>query len=131
VKGKPVQPRLLADANTSHRFVSACCRLAAEFPIEHVAVWPEGSWLGLDDSALLPACAEVGLVLVGFDRATLPWHAGQLIGAGNDHGGLILFRRTVRNTDYGRQARLLTGFWRDGAHAWDWINRIVYLPKSP
>jgi hypothetical protein len=44
---------------------------------------------------------------------------------------LVLFRRTVRSTDYGHQARLLTGFWDDEGHAWDWINRIVYLPKSP
>ena len=131
VREKPTPYRLLADENTSHRFVSACCRLAAEFPIVHIATWQDGSWLGLDDSALLPACADDGLVLVGFDRATLPWYAGQAIRAGEDHGGLILFRRTVRSMDYGRQARLLTGFWRDGADEWDWINRIVYLPKSP
>jgi len=131
VKGKPAQPRLLADENTSHRFVFACRRVAAEFPIVHIATWQDGSWLGLDDSALLPACADAGLVLVGFDRATLPWHAGQVIRGGGDHGGLILFRRTVPSTDYGRQARLLTGLWRDEADARDWINRIVYLPKSP
>jgi hypothetical protein len=45
--------------------------------------------------------------------------------------GLILFRRTVRSTDYGQQARLLTRFWRHEATAWDWFNRIVYLPKPP
>jgi hypothetical protein len=67
---------------------------------------------------------------VAFDRATLPWHAGQVVRAGKDHGGLVLFRRTVRSTDYGRQARLLTGFWAE-ARAWDWPNRIVYVPRSP
>ena len=45
-------------------------------------------------------------------------------------GGLILFRRTVRSTNYGEQARLLTEFWFTDGHAWDWMNRIVYLPKS-
>jgi hypothetical protein len=100
VKAKPAQPRLLADENTSHRFVSACRQLADEFPIVHVATWQDGPWLGLDDSALLPACPDAGLVLVGFDRATLPWHAGQVIRGGGDHGGLILFRRSVRSTDY-------------------------------
>jgi hypothetical protein len=40
--------------------------------------------------------AAAGLVLVAFDRATLPWHAGQVLRAGESHGGLILFRRTVR-----------------------------------
>ena len=128
---KPTQPRLLADENTSHRFVSACTRLLQEFPIVHIARWQDGSWLGLDDAALLISCAEAGLVLVAFDRATLPWHAGQVLRAGEHHGGLILFRRTVRSTNYGEQARLLTEFWFNEGRAWDWVNRIVYLPKSP
>lgn len=128
---KPVRPRLLADENTSHRLVLACRRLAGDFPIIHIAHWQDGSWLGLDDASLLTACADTGLVLVAFDRATLPWHAGQLLRAGESHGGLIIFRRTVRSTDYGQQARLLTEFWLGEADTWDWLDRIVYLPKSP
>ena len=75
------------------------------------------------------ACSEAGLVLVAFDRATLPWHAGQVLRAGESHGGLILFRRSVRSTSYGDQARLVTNFWSSDGHGWDWTNRIVYLPK--
>jgi hypothetical protein len=70
-------------------------------------------------------------VFVAFDRATLPWHAGQVLRAGENHGGLILFRRTIRSTNYGEQARLLTEFWSNQGQNWDWTNRIVYLPKSP
>ena len=128
---KPAQSRLLADENTSHRFVSACTRLVRGFPIIHIARWQDGSWLGLDDAALLIACAEAGLVLVAFDRATLPWHGGQVLRAGEDHGGIILFRRTVRSTNYGDPARLVTDFWIGDGRGWDWTNRIVYLPKSP
>src|ERR1041384_5747225 len=120
--------RLLADENTSHRFVSACKRLIEQFPLVHIATWQDGSWLGLDDAALLICCYEAGLVLVAFDRATLPWHAGQLLRAGHNHAGIILFRRVVRATDYGHQARLLTGFWTEEGKAWDWKNRIIYLP---
>ena len=128
---KPTSPRLLADENTSHRFVSACGRLLPGFPIVHIARWQDASWLGLDDAALLISCADAGLVLVAFDRATLPWHAGQVLRAGESHGGLILFRRTVRTTNDGEQARLLTEFWSREGHARDWANRIVYLPTSP
>ncbi len=130
MKEKSTQPRLLADENTSHRFVSECQRLVKAYPIVHIAKWRDGLWLGLDDSSLLISCAEAGLVLVAFDRVTLPWHAGQVLRAGDNHGGLVLFRRTVRTTDYGQQARLLTDFWAQDGHAWDWLNRIVYLPKS-
>jgi hypothetical protein len=131
VKEKAAQHRLLADENTSHRLVSASRQLVRQSPIVHIASWQDGSWLGLDDAALLMSCGDAGLVLVAFDRATLPWHAGQVVRAGESHGGLVLFRRTVRSTDYGYQSRLLTGFWVDEGHAWDWLNRIVYLPKAP
>ena len=110
--------------------MAACHRLVPDLPLVHIVRWQGGSWLGLDDSALLVACAEHRLVLVAFDRATLPWHAGQVLRAGDDHGGLVLFRRAVRSTDYGMQARLLTAFWSHEGNAWDWINRVVYLPKS-
>ena len=122
--------RLLTDENTSHRLVAACWRLLPGFPITHIANWQDGMWLGLDDSALLMCCAEAQLVLVAFDRSTLAWHAGQLPRAGHDHAGLILFRGTVRSSDYGYQSRLLTGFWEKEGGAWDWQNRIVYLPRS-
>ena len=85
--------------------------------------------MGLDDAALLMATAEAGVVLVAFDRATLPWHAGQVLRAGESHGGLILFRRTVRATNYGHQTRLLTDFWVHEGYAWDWLDRNVYLPR--
>ncbi len=123
--------RLLADENTSHRLISACQRLVPGFPIIHMASWENGIWLGLDDPALLLSCAEAKLVLVAFDRSTLAWHAGQLLRAGKDHAGVILFRGVVRNVDYGYQSRLLTGFWQAEGSGWDWRNRIVYLPKSP
>ena len=123
-------PRLLADENTSHRLVSACRRLVPDFPIVHIANWEDGIWLGLDDIALLTCCFEANLVLVAFDRSTLAWHAGQLIRSGQDHAGLILFRGTVRSSDYGYQARLLTQFWGLEGGSWDWRNRIIYLPRS-
>jgi len=123
--------RLLADENTSHRLVSACRRRVPNFPIIHIANWEDGIWLGLDDSALLICCKETKLILVAFDRSTLYWHVGQLLRAGQDHAGLVLFRGIVRGADYGYQSRLLTSFWQSGGDAWDWQNRIVYLPKSP
>src|SRR5258708_864026 len=123
--------RLLADESTSHRLISACQQLAPHFPIIHVASWQDGSWLGLDDEALLICCVEANLVLGGFDRATLAWHTGQLLRAGHDHAGVILFRGIVRGGDYGYQSRLLTTFWQGEGSTWDFQNRIVYLPKSP
>ena len=71
---------------------------------------------------------ESEIILVGFDRASLPMHAGELTREGLGHAGVILFRRTVSAVAYGKQARLLVDLWRE-AEDWDWADRIEYLPR--
>ena len=120
--------RLLADENASHRLVAACQRLQAGFPIVHLSDWKAGAYLSAKDPALLMTLRESGMILVGFDRASLPMHADELTREGLGHAGVILFRRSVSALAYGRQARLLVGFWREAAD-WDWADRIEYLPR--
>jgi hypothetical protein len=122
-----VKPRLLADENTSHRMVAACLQIEAAFPIVHISDWREGACLSLKDPALLMTLREASVVLVGFDRASLPMHAGDLTREGLGHAGVILFRRSVPTVAYGKQARLLVEFWNQAVHR-DWADRIEYLP---
>jgi len=121
--------RLLADANISRRLVDACLRLQADFPIVHIADWMGGKHRSSKDPVLLPVLREHGLVIVSFDRRTMAVHAGQLTREGSGHAGVILFRRSIAQIDYGRQSRLLVGFWQE-AESWDWADRIEYLPQS-
>ena len=72
---------------------------------------------------------EHEMILIGFDRASLPMHAGTLTREGVGHTGVILFRRSVPVTAYGKQARLLVNLWREAAD-WDWADRIEYLPRA-
>ncbi len=123
-----MKPRLVADENTSHRMVTACRQIEADFPIAHISDWREGACLSLKDPALLMTLREAGLVVVGFDRASLPMHAGDLTREGLGHAGVILFRRSVPAVAYGKQARLLVRFWHQ-ASDWDWSDRIEYLPS--
>ena len=122
-----MNPRLLADENTSHHLVTACRQLDSKFPMLHIADWKNGAYLSVKDPALLMALRESRLVLVGFDRASMPMHAGNLTREGLGHAGVILFRRAVPRTAYGKQARLLVDFW-GRASGWDWADRIEYLP---
>jgi hypothetical protein len=122
-----VTPRLLADENTSHRFVTVCRRLQATFPIVHIAAWENAAYLSVKDSPLLMVLRELGIIVVGFDRASMPMHAGNLTREGLGHAGVILFRRSVPRTAYGEQAQLLVDFWAQ-ASRWDWADRIHYLP---
>jgi hypothetical protein len=113
----------------SRRFVEACLRLQKDFPIIHLADWLGGKHRVSKDPVLLSALREAGLSVVGFDRRTMAMHAGQLTREGAGHSGVILFRRSVSQMDYGKQSRLMVGFWREAA-AWDWADRIAYLPSE-
>ena len=121
--------RLLADANLSRRFVEACLRLDKRFPIIHVADWMNGKHRISADPVLLPVLREHSLIIVSFDRRTMAMHAGHLTRAGGGHAGVILFRRAVSQMDYGKQSRLIVGFWKE-AKDWDWADRIEYLPRG-
>jgi hypothetical protein len=122
-----VKPRLLADENTSHRLVSACRQIEDGFPLTHISDWENGAYRSVKDPALLMTLREHEMILVGFDRASIPLHAGTLTREGVGHAGVILFRRSVPTTAYGKQARLLVNFWGK-AKEWDWADRIEYLP---
>jgi len=118
----------LADENTSHRLVPACRQIEAGFPFIHISDWKSGAYLSVKDPALLMALREAGMILVGFDRASIPMHAGSLTREGLGHAGVVLFRRTVSAVAYGKQARLLVNLWREAVDR-DWSDRIEYLPQ--
>jgi hypothetical protein len=120
--------RLLADENTSKHLVAACRQLRPDFPIRHLSDWDGGAYRSLHDTALLLTLRDQGMVLVSFDRSTLPFYAGGLTRQGVGHSGVILFRRSVSTLAYGRQARLLVDLMAE-AVAWDWADRIEYLPR--
>ena len=121
--------RLVADANLSRRFVQACLRLDRHLPIVHLADWMGGRHRISKDPVLLEVLREHRMVLITFDRRTMAKHSGQLTRSGGGHAGVILFRRSVSQMDYGRQSRLIVEFWK-AARDWDWSDRIEYLPRA-
>lgn len=124
-----MKPRLLADENTSHRLVSACQHLDAAFPLVHITDWEKGAALSLKNPALLMTLREHGMILVGFDRASMARQAGNLTREGIGHAWVIVFRRSVAALAYEKQGRLLVNFWGEAADR-DWADRIAYLPGS-
>jgi Domain of unknown function (DUF5615) len=121
--------RLVADANLSRRFVEACLRLDQELPIVHLADWVGGKHRISKDPVLLEVLREHGMILITFDRRTMAMHAGHLTRGSGGHTGVILFRRSVSQMDYGTQSRLVVEFWKE-ASDWDWSDRIEYLPRA-
>ena len=80
----------------------------------------------MKDPALLMTLRDCKMILTGFDRTSLPLHAGTLTRDGVGHSGVMLFRRSVPTTAYGKQARLLVNFWKEAKDR-DWADRIEYL----
>ena len=121
--------RLVADANLSRHFVEACLDWIRNCPS---LTWPTG-WAAKHrvskDPVLLEVLCEHGLILITFDRRTMAMHAGQMTRGGGGHTGVILFRRSVSQIDYGKQSRLVVEFWKQ-ARGWDWSDRIEYLPRT-
>ena len=120
---------LVADANLSRRFVEACLRSDNRFPIIHIADWLGGKHRFSKDPVLLEVLRQANLVLITFDRRTMAMHAGDLTRCGGGHAGVILFRRSVSQMDYGKQSRLIVEFWNE-TKDWDWSDRIEYLPRT-
>jgi hypothetical protein len=118
--------RLVADANLSRRFVEACERLDKELPIVHLADWTGGKHRLSKDPVLLEVLREHRMILISLDRRTMAMHAGLLTRSGGGHSGVILFRRSVSQMDYGKQSRLAVEFWKE-ARDWEWSDRIEYL----
>lgn len=121
--------RLVADANLSRHFVDACQRLDRELPVVHLADWMGGKHRVSKDPVLLEMLREHGIILVTFDRRTMTMNAGQLTRSGGGHAGVILFRCSVSQLDYGKQSRLVVEFWKE-TKGWVWSDRIEYLPRS-
>ena len=124
-----MKPRLLADENTSKHLVAACRRLQADFSIAHISDWERGACRGLEDTALLLTLRDQGMILVGFDRASMAMHAGNLTRRSVGHSGVVLFRPSVPTVAYGQQARLLVELMAETVD-WDWADRIEYLPRA-
>ena len=124
-----MKPRLLADENTSRHLVAACDQIRPGFPLIHISRWQNGACLSLKDPALLMTVRDHNMILIGFDRASMPMHAGTLTREGVGHSGVILFRRSISTIAYGRQARLLVDLMEE-AKDWEWSDRIEYLPRE-
>jgi hypothetical protein len=122
--------RFLLDEHIAARTVAALQRQSPRLQVAHLAAWEGGRLRGCDDAALLEAAAAAGLTLVTYDCRTVPRLLKDWAEQGRHHGGVVLVdHRTLRPSDIGglvkARAHLATL-----ARAWDWGDRVVYLPAA-
>ncbi len=112
-----ISPVVAGGLQRKHRAISVVC----------MAEWEDGEFLGRPDSECLREAAEQGLVLVTYDRRTIPPLLKAWAEEGRRHGGVIFVdEKTVPPSDVGVLIRTLGKLWRETAK-WDWTDRVCFL----
>jgi len=86
-----------------------------------------GHSLGQDDFCCLREAAAQGLILVTYDRRTIPPLLKTWAEEDRTHGGVIFVdEKTISPADIGGLVRALSRLVRETGN-WDWTNRIYFL----
>jgi len=124
-----VMLKLVLDEHISPRVAKGLRRRNRLLTVHCMASWENGRFLGQDDSACLEHAAEQGLILVTYDRRTIPPLLKDWAEAGREYGGVIFIdEKTISPSDIGGQVRALSKLARESAN-WDWTNRTCFLQR--
>jgi hypothetical protein len=122
--------KLLLDEHISPDVADGLRRRHRSLVIRWMAKWEGGGFLGKDDSACLLETAEQGLVLVTYDRRTIPPLLKMSAEEGRRHGGVIIVdEKTLSPADIGGLIRALFQLFK-GTGKWDWTDRVVFCGTS-
>lgn len=121
--------KLLLDEHISRDVAAGLRRRRRALVVHCLAEWEKGSFLGLDDSALLDKAAAQGLTLVTYDRRTIPRLLKAWAEEDRSHGGVIFVdEETVAPHDIGSLVRAVLDLFEETGH-WDWTNRVCFLRR--
>jgi len=121
--------KLLLDEHISPAVAAGLRRPSSSLAVSVLAAWEGGSFLGLDDAAILREAAAQGWTLATYDLRTIPPLLKSWAEAGEAHGGVIFVDgKTVAPSGIGGLVRALDALADEGA-AWDWTGRVVFLRR--
>ena len=121
--------KLLLDEHISPKVATGLRRRNPSLPVQSIAEWENGEFLGRDDSACLEQAAAQRLTLVTYDRRTIPPLLKTWTEEERDHGGVIFIdEKTISPVDIGGQVHALSKLVQETAR-WDWTNRVVFLQR--
>jgi hypothetical protein len=121
--------RLLLDEHISPEVAEGFRRRHGRPPILSLVEWEDGRFLGQPDELLLQEAAVQKLILVTYDRRTLPPLLKLWAESGLDHGGVVFVdEKTIPPGNFGGLIRALQQLVRETA-GWDWKNRICFLRR--
>jgi hypothetical protein len=119
--------KLLLDEHISPDVANGLRRRNRAIEICYMVEWEDGYFLGQEDSACLREAATQGLMLVTYDRRTIPPLLKTWAEEGRTHGGVVFVdEKTISPADIGGLVWALTRLARETGN-WDWTNRIYFL----
>jgi hypothetical protein len=121
--------KLLLDEHISPDVAEGLRRRNRKLPVQYIAEWEGGDFLGRDDSACLQQAARQGLTLVTYDRRTIPPLLKTWTEEDRTHGGVVFVdEKTISPADIGGLIRALTQLYKE-TQRWDWTDRIYFLRR--
>jgi hypothetical protein len=117
--------KFLLDEHISPSVAAGLRRVKAS--VTSMPEWENGAFLGQDDATCLREAAAQGLVLVTYDRRTIPPLLKLWAETGYSHAGVIFVdEKTISPADIGGLVRALTMLVKE-AGTWDWTDRVCFL----
>jgi hypothetical protein len=121
--------KLLLDEHISPDVANGLRRRNRAIEIRYLVEWEDGYFLGQQDSACLREAATQGLMLVTYDRRTIPPLLKTWADEERTHGGVVFVdEKTISPADFGGLVWALTRLARETRN-WDWPNRIYFVRR--
>jgi hypothetical protein len=121
--------KLLLDEHISPDVANGLRRRNRAMEIRYLVEWEDGYFLGQQDSACLREAATQGLMLVTYDRRTIPPLLKTWADEERTHGGVVFVdEKTISPADIGGLVWALTRLARETRN-WDWPNRIYFVRR--
>lgn len=117
------RPRFLLDENVSPTIQRGVARRAPGNDIVRVGGDGAPAW-GTPDPDLLAWCEENDRILVTFDKATMPGHLAEHLGAGRASPGVLIIRRAAALSTVIEALVLVL----EASQADEWHDQVWYIP---
>lgn len=122
--------KLLLDEHIAPRVASGLRRRHPELVVYGLAEWENGTFLGRDNAACLREAASQRLMLVTYDRRTIPPLLKAWAEEGVAHAGVIFVDdKTILPADIGGLVKRLSQIYLEQGRD-DWTNRVCFLRRG-
>ena len=122
--------RFLLDEQISHEVATGLRKLNPAIAVVAMTEWESSRFMNHPDDVILAVAAGHQLVLVTYDRATIPPIIKDLAEQGQPFSGVVFVdQKTIPPNNFGHLIRSLSELWH-ATKEWNWNGRIYHLKRA-